>query len=596
MLCILWQLGATAQTPTPASPTASLGVSVYRDGVPIAGLSVAQVAASAQTDFSAFDASKTYNTVWNAPIWLRLRLRLRIDTASAQAASLWTLDFNKPFIDKVVLHAAQGDGTWRQQSAGDGLAHKAWPKQSLTPQFNLPELAAGQHDFYVQLYNSVPLRMAVTLLPSEEASAHTQNTFLIAGMMAGLLVFMCIASCVLGINYRDSACLWYAAYAGAVLLLTLSYMGVGNYALWTDSIWLRGNGNVMFILAAVALQLQFCRAMFLVPASPAWMRYGVHLLSAFCMVSIVLIVLWFNFATQMVFFVVPVLLSTLAMVALVVSNVRSQRITAWLWTVAYAPLILLVVMAIADNMGYRSVPWLPFNAPLYALLFEMPVLLIALNLHAKAQHAKVVRKQTLASTDPTTGFVASHAFAASLERLWRASIVTGQDLALAYVQLMPQPPHEAQRTKPGAEHSVARVVRLMRTVICEHDVVAHVDKDLFAMLMPNMPVGDNLSARLTRLVALAAMTDKDAGGPIRFHMVATTQRSFAGTVQQVDTALRHKLNKTDGWEKKAIRFVRKRPLYHPAASRMEGESFSQFWDRAAQASIESTPTTRPNLL
>jgi GGDEF domain-containing protein len=591
---MLWQFSATAQmvgaADTAVSATARLSVSVYRSGEPITGLTIAQVAASAPADFSPFDRAKTYATMSDAPVWLRLR----VDTTSTQAANLWTLGFNKPFIDKVVLYTAQSNGTWKQQSSGESLAHSLWPKQSLTPQFNLPELAAGQHDFYVALYNSVPLHVAVTLLPSEQANAHTQNTFLIAGIVTGLLMFMCITACVLGINYRDSACLWYAAYAFAALLLSLSYMGMGNYALWTDSMWLRGNGNMVFVLAAVSLQLQFGRSMFLEPGSPQWMRYGVHALSVFCMLSMVLIVVRFNFFTQMVFFVTPVLLATLAMIAIVVSNLRRYAIIASMWMVAYIPLIVLMAMAIAENMGYWSMPWLPYNAPLYALVFEMPVLLIALNIHIKKQHAKVVRTKTLASTDPTTGFVVAHDFAITLDQLWNTAKVSGQDLAVAYVQIAHQRRHAPQRGISHAERRLARVVRLLRTVVRDDDVIAHVGKDLFAMLMPNMPLNDNLSARLTRLVALGNMADRDAahGAPIRFRIVATTQRSFAGTVQDLDDALQHKLNQTDGWERKAIRYVRKRPS-NSIGSMVDGESFSQFWQRAAQMSNETSAATPP---
>jgi two-component system, sensor histidine kinase LadS len=593
LLCMLWQFSATAQTPAladiAASPAVTLTVSVCRSSTPMAGLTVAQVAASPQTDFSAFDSAKTHATEPGKPVWLRLR----VDTVNNQPANLWTLDFDKPFIDKVVLYTAQSDGTWKQQSAGDSLAHSAWPRQSLNPQFNLPELATGQHDFYVALYNSVPLHVAVTLLTAEEAGVHTQNTILIVGIITGLLAFMCIASGMLGINYRDSACLWYASYAGAVLMLNLSYFGVANYALWTHSIWLRSSCDLIFILAAMALQLQFCRAMFLASSSPAWARYAVHAMALFCVLSIVPVVVHFNLITQTVFFTAPVLMSIVTMVSIVWSNVRRHRVTAWLWVVACTPLLLLIAMAITENMGYSSMPGLPFNAPLYALLFEMPVLLIALNVHIKTQHAKVVRTKTLARTDPRTGFVAAHDFAISLDQLWDTAKVSGQDLAVAYVHITHQLRHVAQQDTADAERSLARAVRLLRSVVREQDVVAHVNTDLFAMLMPDMPLNDKLSARLTRLVALGNMTDKDAAqdAPIRFRIVATTQRSFAGSVQELDNALQHKLSEADGWGRKTIRYVRKRPS-HSAGSMVEGESFSQFWERAAQTALESNPGTR----
>jgi two-component system, sensor histidine kinase LadS len=206
---------------------------------------------------------------------------------------------------------------------------------------------------------------------------------------------------------------------------------------------------------------------------------------------------------------------------------------------------------------------MPYYAPLYALAFEMPVLLIALHLHAKTLHGAAVRRATLASTDPTTGFVISQHFFSTLEKLCDEAESSGQDIAIAYVEVTFHLDYIAMRGSPPSERTQHRVVKLIRTVIRDQDTVVHIRQNLYAILMPNMTLGENLSVRLSRLVAIGGMTDEEIVEdiPIRFHIAATTLHSFAGTIKHLDDALKSKLNETNGWRNKAIRFVRKRAEY-----------------------------------
>jgi GGDEF domain-containing protein len=572
MALCCWQQ-AYAQTPV----AVKLSVTVYGNGVAVAGLSAAQIAASPASNFSPFDDRKIYAPEFDKPIWLRLS----VDATSAQAANVWSLEFNKQFIDKVVLHTLQNDGQWLQQSSGDQVKHTLWVRQSLTPQFYLPELRMGQRDMYVELYNSVPLRHAVTLLSTDAANVQTQNALFLGGILAGLLILLCIASAVFCVAYRDAASFWYAAYVAFALLLSVSYMGLGNYALWADWLWLRQYCHTIFISLVFASQLQFCRVIFLPAKTPFWMRCAVNAVSVLCVALIVPLTVITHSLTFQVLFAALTFTVLCTAAAVVISNVHRQPLMAKFWIAAYAPLVLPLIFSISENMGYQSVPWMPYNAPLYALLFEIPVLLIALNLHIKNNHAHGVRLSTLATTDPMTGFITSRFFTGTGERLWNEAKASAHDLAVAYVEATPDMHRSAMPHTHDSDRQLLRTVRLLRTVVRDADTVAHIDDNVFAILMPDVSIGEDFTGRLSRLVALGWMTDKDhpASVPVRFRVVASTLRSFEGPWPALDAALHQKFSQEKGWEKRSIRFVKKE-VYQPISA----EDISQFWELATTAS------------
>jgi hypothetical protein len=119
-----------------------------------------------------------------------------------------------------------------------------------------------------------------------------------------------------------------------------------------------------------------------------------------------------------------------------------------------------------------------------------------------------------------------------------------------------------------------------------------VDKDIYALIMPRMSLGTNLSDRLSRLIALGIMTDKDGQqeSPLRFHIAASTARSFAGNSKDLSTALIDKLVQGDAWGQKPIRFVRKISQRYSAlaSAAAANETLSNFWHRAADADIKAS--------
>jgi two-component system, sensor histidine kinase LadS len=526
---------------------------------PVAINAAEVVAASRETQIK-FDPNKTHYASWDTPLWLRIRVKADVPTSSGG----WVLRFNKPLVEQVEVYTQSTDGFWQKQTAGLFTAHSKWPQQSLTPQFVMPEWRNGEQDVLVRVLHHFPVNFKLTLQTAQAAASDAQNQFLAAGLLLGLMGLMCALSSVMAVIYRNTSYVWYALYVGISFFACASYVGIANYWLWPNSPWWATNSSATLTMISMMVQTQFCRTMFATKGVNSLReRHGLNAILFISGILTLLSVYTDSASVSALLLVIVVIALAASMLAFVVNALKQNSKIAKLWCFAYLPLLLVLALSIVDNLGWVALDWLPYYSPLYALAFEMPVLLIALHLHAKTLHGAAIRRATLASTDPTTGFVISQQFFTTLEKLCDAAEASGQDMAIAYVEVTFHLNYIAMRGKPPPERTQLRIVRLLRTVIRDHDTVVHIRQNLYAILMPNMTLGENLSLRLSRLVAIGGMTDEDVVDdvPIRFHIAATTLHSFAGTLTHLDDALKGKLNEPDGWHNKAIRFVRKRAEY-----------------------------------
>jgi GGDEF domain-containing protein len=185
------------------------------------------------------------------------------------------------------------------------------------------------------------------------------------------------------------------------------------------------------------------------------------------------------------------------------------------------------------------------------------VLLIVLHLHVKSKHTSFVRKNTLADLDPLTGFLAALQYSDTLAHLWSQTRSSRQEMAVAYVRATVEPDAFEAANQPTDDEMVMRCVRMLRMVIRRDDTVARLGKNEFAVLMPGVSLGPNLSNKLLRLISLGIMRDTDDSThiPVRFRIAVTTFRSYSGTSGQLDAALRVKLNEMAHTQNRDIAFV-----------------------------------------
>jgi GGDEF domain-containing protein len=532
-----------------------------------ASLTVDQAAALPASQHTPFDQDAAHPAHWDQPLWLHFRVLAEVPTA----APGWTLELARPYVDRAEFYARTPQGNWQRQVAGDWIPHGLWPVRSLNPQFRVPFLQAGVNDFYVRISNETPLHVAVTVQRTEDVQTQNQHTFLLAGLLLGLMALMFALGSLMALAYRDTTYAWYALYVGLGFFASATYVGISHYAFWPGAaLWAHAtrwgtDAVIILVTAGMAAQTQFCRALFLSSVANQRAQRGI---TAILVLNIVAMGMYFgpiDLTTRQALFIAVNMAHTLLTVGIVAYAMRQRSFIVRLWCLGYGPLLLVLTLTVLDTFGWYAMPWLPYNATLYALIFEMPVLLIALHLHAKAQHAVQVRDSTLAGTDPLTGFVASDFFHDKASKMWGKAKRDRTDVAVAYVE-----------ATSHASRPVLHTVHLLRTVVRTVDTVAHVEKNRFAILMPGMSVGEELSNRLSRLVALGRMADKDHpnAGPVRFRIVASSLGTYAGTWPALHAELLEKFRLPTGWGQRHIRFVKEQ----------NSEKFEELWLRAVAAS------------
>lgn len=554
-----------------------------------ASATLAQIAAGEAGSFTPFNPNASHDTPWERPLWLHFR----IQADSATPATAWTLVLDKPFIDRAEFYARNAQGDWQMQAAGDWIAHAQWPQRSLSPQFYLPALGPGAHDFYVRVFNEVPLHFSVQLLPSEVAAMQMLQIFTLAALMLGFMVLMVLLSGALAVMYRDATYAWYALYAALNGVALVSYLGIGSYALWRESAWWAGQSILLCVMATTLVQLQVGRSLFVDRAASPRLYRSISAALLMGCGAISLFVSIDNLAFKVWAFVVLFVGCAALLLVAAACAARQASAVGMLWLLAYTPLTIAIALAVVDSFGWYALPWLPYNLPLYALLFEMPVLLIALHWHAKNLHSREVRSAYLEQIDPFTGYLAPHLFKQTLAQLWLQAQHKGQDMAVAYVQCLVDSQRGAGLGIGDAQHAHVRSVRTLRHIVREQDKVVHIERSVFAIFMPGMNLSDDLANRLVRLVTLGRMEDLNFPTlpPVRYRIVASSKAAFSGTWEQLDSTLRKKLFHSHGWSHKSIRYVRLR-LTSESEPTSDLASLEELWDLAVEESTKLNAAAR----
>jgi GGDEF domain-containing protein len=264
---------------------------------------------------------------------------------------------------------------------------------------------------------------------------------------------------------------------------------------------------------------------------------------------------------RVVLFKLQMIASAIGLIMIVLPALRQRNPIAWLWLLAYVPLMLVLLLTVLQYLGLAALAWLPIKAPLYALSLEMLVLLAVLHLHAKTTHSHAVRSTTLASTDPLTGFVPAQYYQDVLAKLWFKCHQANTDLSVAYVLALQDNYERTDGSSVDKKRFILRAVRMLRTVAREDDTIARVDDYVFAILMPGVGHSEVLTAKLSRLVALGMMEDKDdrRAIPIQFKVLASSLRSSNSSPEQVHATLCEAMHNPSTWKQRAIRFWPEEP-------------------------------------
>jgi two-component system, sensor histidine kinase LadS len=582
---------ANMQAPVPTGWTVQ-EVAVLRD-VPLA-TRLEQVLSGQAGVFETLTKEMVDSNEWNSSIWLRFHLVVNHEKPLPLRERLpLLLSLNKPYIDDIRLFTPEISASgprienWQVQRAGDTVAHARWTAHmnGLLPRFAMPSAsevrAAGPQGMqvYLQVSSMVPKRVFVQFVT--QAQAERQDTLMpvLYGLCLGAIAMALLGALLSWRLQRDALYGWYAAYALMAMLAIVSHSGLGHMLLWpVGGLW-PGTAAPFFIVLACIMALYFCRLILLRTRSEVNMGWvcktmlWAGLILNFCFVFVPELwqLLYFSF---LVFFGITIVFCT----RWCIQSARRGQMIGEVWLIGSVPLYGVSIWTILDNMGLVSAGSWSHALGIIATAVDVAAVGLVLQWFARKRHAAQERERALATRDPLTGFATAEVFKSRLQRGWKYSQARGKDVAVAYVQLM------ATGDNPlRAELMLARSVRVLRAATRTHDIVGRLEKNLLAVILPHISLGDDLAQRLARIIAQGLMPDPSDPNAIvlQFRIAATSFQHFQSDIKTLDAELRALLAKPSGWGSKPIRYIDHLAKQQQAV--MDSTALDDIWSKAFAA-------------
>ncbi len=501
---LLWLAPAGAQAPPPGPVMLHEGAAGLRadpfaqawiDPTGEAGLDQAM----RSDGFQPVPADAVHPLGPHSAVWLRLRLA-RAEGDRQQ----WVLVLPNPLVDEVHVWQLDAAGRWFSQGAGDRLAVDRWPERGRYPVFRL-ELPGGQaRDVYVQVRSAIPSGVPLRLYSDAVHSQRQQVEYLGLGAAFGALLLLIAACLAQSWAYRDPAYGWYAVYAGLSTLCVMAYTGVAAHLLWpAATAWADAAPGCLAALAAGAAIL-FVRDLTAVPArhplldriATALGWFGLPLAAAYLMLerTHALDVLAAYLALGTALNIGMALLAWL------------RRDVVGLWVMfAYVPLAASVISVLLRLLGWLPISFLTQYAVVIAIVFEVPLLLVALSIRSRDRHGAQIREQALASQDALTGLLASHLFADRMRQVVTRFKRERESAAIIFIELVNYPRIKGHFGQPVAEQSLLRSVIKLRRLVRDVDTLSRIGEARFGLIMEGVASRAVVTDRAARLIAAGLM-------------------------------------------------------------------------------------------
>ena len=533
---------------------------------------------------------------WGRSLWLRITLTAH-EAVPHQTPSLVTiLEIQKPYLDQLNLYRPplSASGAWQVQRAGDFLPKEAWSLPGQFPRFLLPsqsELLAmpgGQMAVYLHVPHRIPASFNVKVWSAIKLMENIQIDYLLLGITLGALLFAVMVSIGLLIYHRDRLFIWYALYALSVLLASLSHAGLAFQYVWPwGGLW-PSNAAIVFMLLAATSQLQFCKLLFMSSSQSVWPVRWCETLGVIN-TGVALIFPWIGLEYWTSIIIAAQALIVVSMITsctVIFATWRLGNKLALALAITYIPLFLTVLFSMLEAQGFLGIPEMSYNAPIYAAAFEVTLLGLFLQWFGHERHGKIEHDRALASTDPLTGFASASSFRKHLHNAWQSPPHPAHDTAVVYISL-----RNENQSGQRLEHLLQRCVRVLRSATNSQDVVARLDGRLLALLLPDTGMGEQLSQRLSRIIALGLMPDSSdpKGDLLQFRIAYTTRLHYRHDLAQLHQQLRELLEEKTRWGSKPIRVIDHRSSGKSMPREViDSEQLENIWNRAVAQDVRDS--------
>lgn len=541
-------LGQPAVSLSDATPAVFLVPTGVLEGL-TPEMGVADVAALDPGQFRPLVAGHSYRVGREAPLWLRLTLV----TTQPLERSPWRLEFPSVIVDRYEVYQRDAGAQWQVAAAGDRVAHREWPLDSLKPQFALLLGTAGEHVVFVRVVHQLPVSLRPLIVHESVAARRDSTQMLWTGLLAGVLLTLVLTCVQMGWSFREPAYGWYGAFLASTAMAGMCYTGVAQRSFWPDATRFSSAAIVVAVMVALAFNLMFGRAMFASTLGRA-ARIAVSVLAGLCLVYALVTLLDDRYDRHIPYFNALTLSGYLCILVMAAHAWRRGVAFGGYFLLVYLPYLCGIGLTLMESTGLIEAPWLTTETPMAAGILEAVAMLLCINAYGRQRHAQTVRDQTAARRDPLTGFLHLAGFRERAARFWGAAARVDRDVAVIYVAV--DPVQADPQTVVETEALMARSVRLVRAATREFDTVGRLGRNRLGIVMINVPPGEALSNRLARLVALGLMHDPHdpSAVPVRFRLAVGARCHFPGDFGALDLALRAMLDQddTDG---RAIRYL-----------------------------------------
>jgi GGDEF domain-containing protein len=371
---------------------------------------------------------------------------------------------------------------------------------------------------YLQVRHADPIGFELRIAPATQLEQRRQIEYLVLGIMLGCLVLLTVSFLSQAAIHRDPNYAWYAVYAAAMTLTIATVTGVSGHLLWNESPrWTDAAQGALPVMLA-GIHVLFLRHLCGIAS-----RYPKVARAALASgVAIVVLSLAYLVADErwQGYIVACSMITGVAFGAAmsVLAWRRRDAVGGWV-IVAYAPISLVIVVAILRLYGWIAATWLTLDASAAAAALAVPLLLLALNARSRDRHGVRTRVNKLTEQDALTGLLSPYAFERQLKAAVSGALMRREAAAVVVVEIVNLPQIRKVHGDATAEQSLLRAVIKLHRVIRDSDPAGRIATAHFGLIFEGIRSRAEVQARMVRLVASGLVPNRGAklDVPLQFH-------------------------------------------------------------------------------
>jgi len=230
---------------------------------------------------------------------------------------------------------------------------------------------------YLQVKSEGSVTVPATLWQPAAMWEHDQAAYGAFGLYFGLLIGLFIYNLLLFVSVRDKVYLVYVGYVAGMALFQVTLTGLGNQFLWPELTWWNSRSPPAGTVMVATFGLLFARTFLLSAArTPRLDKFILAQVGIFMIALVVLLAYSYTLASYIATGLVLVSVATLMVAG--IFGLRHGHPGARNFLIAWAVLLLSVVLQALHNIGTLPSNVLTSNAVLFGSALEMLLLSFAL--------------------------------------------------------------------------------------------------------------------------------------------------------------------------------------------------------------------------